>query len=138
MRAAAIVRLAIVAGPLVVLGGCDLLLGLPDLGDPGTKAAMTDRFKATVQSQLADPAPLDWGPADSRIWRHFMGPRSVAYCGRPAGAPRPRRAYQVNFFRGSLGGIGMIASDTPAHPSPDPAFDSCEPHSDGRPGPSDP
>ena len=125
MSAAAIVRLATVAGLLGLTGGCSLLLGIPDLGDPGNVASMNARFKATIQGQVRDPAPLDWGVQDQRIWRHDMGPGVVALCGRPADAPFTQRTYQINYSRGAFGNIVELEVDTPAHPQGDPAYDFC-------------
>lgn len=116
MLAATIVRLVAMAVLLGLTSGCDLFLGVPDLGDPANVASMKVRFKATIQSQVRDPAPLDWDTQDQQIWFHPMGPRVVAVCGRPINAPATQRAYQINYFRGSFGAIGEVEVETPAHP----------------------
>jgi len=125
MVAAIIVRLVAVAGLLGLTGGCGVLLGIPDLGDPGDVASMDARFKATVQGQVHGSTPLNWGVQEQHIWRHYMGPRVVAFCGRPVNAPVTQRTYQINYFRGSFGNIGELEVDTPAHPQGDPSYDFC-------------
>ena len=125
MIATAIVRLVTMAGSLGLTGGCSLLLGIPDLGDPGNVASMTARFKATIQGQVRDPIPLDWGVPEQHIWRHYMGPSVVAVCGRPVTAPVTQRTYQINYYRGSFGNIAGLEVNTPAHPQADPSYDFC-------------
>ena len=127
MKAAAILRLAVLVGSSAATSGCDLLLGVPNLGDPANVATVKARFKAIVQSELRDPLPLDWGPDDRRIRLHYMGPGGVALCGRPANARPAENAYQINFFRGSFGNIIDIEVDTPAHPSTARSTGFCEP-----------
>ena len=122
---ATIVRLVALAGLLGLTSGCDLVLGIPNLGDPDNLASMKSRFKATIQAEQRSPAPLDWGAADGNIWWHYMGPGAVAFCGRPANAPVTQRTYQIVFFRGSFGNIGANEVETPAHPSGYPPSDFC-------------
>lgn len=75
MTAGRVVRLVALAGLLGLASDCDLLLGIPDLGDPGNVASMKARFKAIIQAEADSLASLDWGVADDRIWRHHMEPR---------------------------------------------------------------
>ncbi len=117
-------RLVAVVGLLGLTSACDVFI--PDLGDPANVASMTARFKATIQAEDRSLAWRDWGVADGQIWRHYMGPRVVAFCGRPANAPIMQRAYQINFFRGAFGNIGELEVDTPAHPAEnDPSSGFC-------------
>ena len=125
MTAATIVRLVAVVGSLGLTSACDVFLGIPDLGDPANVASMTARFKATIQAENRSPASLDWGVADGQIWRHYMGPGVVAFCGRPTNIPTTQRAYQIDFFRGAFGDIGEYEVDTPAHPVENPSPDIC-------------
>lgn len=125
MRAATMMRFVVVTGLLGMTGGCDLVLGIPNLGDPGNVASMTARFKATIQAEARSPASLDWGVADDHIWQRPMGPRVVAFCGRPVNAPVTQRPYQINFFRGSFGAIDELVVDTPAYPAGNPPDNSC-------------
>ena len=111
-------------------GGCDLILGIPNLGDPGNVAAMKARFKAVVQAQLHEPMPLDWGEADRNIRLHYMGPGGVEVCGRPVNAALAKRYYQINFYRGSFGAIDEWQIDTPAHPLPVQENPYCAPAND--------
>jgi hypothetical protein len=101
---------------LGLASGCDRVLGSPDLGDPGKVSSMKTRFKATVQTEAGSPVPLDWGVADDRIWRHHMGPRSVAFCEHPADAPPMQRPCQISLFRDTFGSIQQIEVECPAHP----------------------
>lgn len=126
MTAMAMLRSACLLGLLGLASGCNLILGVPNLADPDNVATMTGRFKATIQSELRDPAPLDWGAADDRIWFHYKGPQAVTFCGRPANAPATQRPYEISFFRGSFGGIGMHEAITPAQPPTDPAPGFCD------------
>lgn len=95
-------------------GGCNLLLGIPDLADPGNLATMTARFKAAVQADRPGSAPIDWGPGDSGIWRRYLGPQVVLFCGQPVQAPAQR--YELSFSRGSFGTIEQHDISTPSHP----------------------
>ena len=131
---AAAVRLLAGAGLLGLVGGCALFLGISNLADPGNVADMTARFKAIVQAELPPQAPLDWGPGNRNIWFHYMGPGSVAYCGRPANAAPSQPTYHVNFYRGSFGNIGEIKVETPAHPNEEARLGMC---SSPPPAPAD-
>ena len=110
-------RLVASAGVFGLTGACVALLGIPDLGDPANVAKMTAQFKAIIQAEHRGQAPLDWGVADGQIWRHYMGPHVLAFCGRPLNVPAMQRPYQINFFQGSFGNIGELAVNTPAEPA---------------------
>lgn len=125
MTAGRIVRLVALAGLLGLASGCDLLLGIPDLGHPGNVTSMKARFKAIIQAEADSPAPLDWGVAGDCIWLHHMGPRSVAFCECPVDAPTRQRSYQVNFFQDTFGSIEPTGIETPAHPPGNPPGGPC-------------
>lgn len=135
MTAANIVRLAAAAGLLGLTGGCNamLILGGTPLISPEDNAQITARFKATIQAQLHDPVPLDWGSADRNIWMRVMGPTGVAVCGRPGNARATRRPYQINYFRGWFESIDEVEVETPAHPLTDGSNSDCEPRPGGSP-----
>ena len=59
MIAATTVRRVALAGLLSLTSGCDLLLDIPNLGDPDNLAVMRARRKAIVQAETRSPMPLN-------------------------------------------------------------------------------
>ncbi len=125
MTAKTVARLFLVTASLGTSGGCALVFGIPDLGAPENVARMKARFKATIQAELRSPAPLDWGPGDRNFWRHYLGPNTVEFCGRPANAPPAQRTYQINYYRGSFANMLEHEVVTPAYPPDTSMPDHC-------------
>lgn len=121
MTTASIVRRSAAAALLGLIGGCNgiLILGGTPLTAPEDDARMVARFKATIQAELRDPRPLNWGSGDQNIKMYPMGPGGVAVCGRPTSEPARQRAYQINYFRGWFESIDEIEVQTPATPPTD-------------------
>ena len=104
--------------------GCDLFLGIPNLADPDNVADMTKRFKAAAQADRPGARRIDWGPGDSGIWWHYLGPQVVIFCGRPEGETAGQ--YEMSFSRGALGTIEQHELSSSSHPSEGSLNRSCE------------
>ena len=87
MTAKTLARLPLAAAALATLGGCNLLPGVPELGDPENLARIEARFKTTITAELPATAQPDWG--DRNFSHNFRGPNVVVFCGRSRNAPPP-------------------------------------------------